>query len=86
MVDGPRGSLRKADAGKIGTRAGKVVNKYKVAKHFELHITDGAFSYRAQDTSRSSRRPRLDGLYVIRTTCPAEPAHHARPRSAPTSS
>ncbi|MGP8240834.1 MAG: IS1634 family transposase, partial [Solirubrobacteraceae bacterium] len=44
MVHGPRGSLRKADAGEIGTRAGKVVNKSKVAKHFELHIKNGAFS------------------------------------------
>src|SRR6516165_7060157 len=45
MVMGPRGTLRGADAGKIGQRAGRVINKYKVAKHFDLLIADGSFSY-----------------------------------------
>ncbi len=71
MVDGPRGSLRKADAGQIGTRAGKIVNKYKVSKHFELHIADGAFSF-ARKHQQIEEETALDGLYVIRTTCPAE--------------
>ncbi len=71
MVDGPRGSLRKAHAGQIGTRAGKIVNKYKVSKHFELHIADGAFSF-ARKHQQIEEETALDGLYVIRTTCPAE--------------
>ena len=71
MVDGPRGSLRKAHAGKIGERAGKVVNKYKVAKHFELHIKDSAFSFQRKQ-AQIEEEATLDGLYVIRTTCPAE--------------
>lgn len=71
MVDGPRGSLRKADAGEIGTRAGKTVNKYKVSKHFELHIKDGAFSFQRKQ-QQIAQEAALDGLYVIRTTCPAE--------------
>jgi hypothetical protein len=70
MVDGPRGSLRKAHAGEIGTRAGKTVNKYKVAKHFELHIKDGSFSF-ARKQQQIEEEAALDGLYVIRTTCPA---------------
>ena len=68
MVEGERGTLRAADAAKIGTRAGRVVNKYKMAKHFELSIADGAFSFErkeAQITAEAS----LDGFYVIRTTC-----------------
>jgi hypothetical protein len=69
MVEGERGTLREADAGKIGTRAGKVVNKYKVAKHFELRIADGAFSY-ARRQAQIEAEASLDGLYVIRTTCP----------------
>jgi hypothetical protein len=69
MVDGPRGSLRAADAGRIGARVGKVVNRYKVAKHFELSITDGAFSY-ARKHEQITAEAALDGLYVIRTTCP----------------
>lgn len=69
MVDGPRGSLRKAHAGEIGTRAGKTVNKYKVSKHFELHITDGAFAFERKQ-AQIAQEAALDGLYVIRTTCP----------------
>ena len=30
MVDGPRGSLRDAEAGKIGQRVGRVINKGSV--------------------------------------------------------
>jgi hypothetical protein len=45
MVTGPRGSLRVADAGTIGQRAGRVVNKYKVAKHFTLNIAEGHFDH-----------------------------------------
>lgn len=70
MVDGPRGSLRKADAGEIGTRTGKVINKYKVAKHFELHIKNGAFSFERKQ-AQIAQEAALDGLYVIRTTCSA---------------
>ena len=68
MVAGPRGSLRKADAGKIGERVGRVSNKYKVAKHFELQISDGTFSF-ARKTEQIISEASLDGLYVIRTTC-----------------
>ncbi len=71
MVDGPRGSLRAADAGEIATRAGKVVNKYKLSKHFELQIKDSAFSF-ARKQQQIDDEATLDGLYVIRTTCPAE--------------
>jgi hypothetical protein len=71
MVDGPRGSLRKAQAGEIGTRAGKVVNKYKVSKHFELQIKDGVFSFERK-RAQIAEEATLDGLYVIRTTCPSE--------------
>jgi transposase len=70
MVEGPRGSLRKASAGKIGERAGRVSNRYKVAKHFELEITDRSFSYRRRHTQIEVEAA-LDGLYVIRTTCAA---------------
>ena len=70
-VHGPRGRLRGADAGTIGQRAGRVVNKYKMAKHFDLQITDGAFSY-ARKTEQIRAEAALDGLYVIRTTCTPE--------------
>ncbi len=69
MVEGPRGSLRRADAGRIGERAGRVSNRFKVAKHFELQISDGAFSS-ARKSKQIEAEAALDGLYVIRTTCP----------------
>jgi len=70
MVTGPRGSLRTADAGQIGARAGKTVNKYKMAKHFALEIADSQFAYRRK-TEQIIAEAALDGFYVIRTTCPA---------------
>jgi Transposase DDE domain len=68
MVKGPRGSLRGASAGQIGERAGRVSNKYKVAKHFELQIADGSFGYRRQ-SEQIDAEAALDGIYVLRTTC-----------------
>ena len=70
-VTGPRGRLRGADAGAIGQRAGKVVNKYKMAKHFTLTIDDASFSY-ARKTNQIVAEAAMDGLYVIRTTCAKE--------------
>jgi Transposase DDE domain len=68
MVEGPRGSLRNASAGKIGERAGRVSNKYKVAKHFELEIADGSFGHRRK-SEQIEAEAALDGIYVLRTTC-----------------
>ena len=68
MVHGPRGSLRNAAAGRIGERVGRVSNKYKVAKHFELQIADGSFSYQRK-TEQIEAEAALDGTYVLRTTC-----------------
>jgi hypothetical protein len=70
-VEGPRGRLRGADAGKIGERAGKISNKYKVAKHFTLQIADGVFAYERK-TDQINQEAALDGLYAIRTTLPAQ--------------
>src|SRR6202022_4395174 len=69
-VHGPRGKLRGAPAGQIGERAGKISNKYKVAKHFTLQITDGAFGYERK-TDQINSEAGLGGLYAIRTTLPA---------------
>lgn len=68
MVKGPRGRLRGAAAGVIGERVGRVVNRYKMARHFELRITDGAFSY-ARKEAEIAAEAALDGIYVLRTTC-----------------
>ena len=56
---------------RIGVRVGKVIGKYKVAKHFDLDIKDGAFSFAVND-DRVAAEAALDGLYVIRTSVSAE--------------
>ena len=55
---------------KIGVRVGKVVGKYKMAKHFELDIEEDAFGYRRKPESIAAEAA-LDGLYVVRTSLPA---------------
>lgn len=60
-----RGRLR--GKAKIGVRVGKVVNKYKVAKHFVLTIEDDTFTFEIDQQSVDGEAA-LDGLYVIRTS------------------
>lgn len=56
---------------RIGVRVGKVVNQYKMAKHFKLDIRDRSFTFpRNEDSIRAEAA--LDGLYIIRTSVPAE--------------
>ncbi len=65
----PTGQAEKA--ADIGVRAGKIINHYKVAKHFTLAIRDGFLGWaRKQDAIR--REELLDGIYVIRTSEPTE--------------
>jgi transposase len=64
-----RGKLKGADA--IGVRTGKVVNKYKVAKHFELDIKDDSFTYSVNEKSVAEEAA-LDGIYIVRTSLPKE--------------
>jgi hypothetical protein len=66
-VERDRRPLRGAD--KIGLRVGKVVNRHKMAKHFELTITDDQFSY-TRKTDAISGEAALDGIYVIRASTP----------------
>jgi transposase len=55
----------------IGLAVGAVINKYKVAKHFALNIADTAFSF-ARKTAEIAAEAAVDGVYVIRTSLPAE--------------
>lgn len=56
---------------KIGLRVGKVLNSYKVGKHFKLEITEEGFSYQ-RDNEKITTEAALDGVYVIRTSVPAD--------------
>ena len=63
-----RKQRRLKDAEKIGERVGKVIGKYKMAKHFEWSIdAQGFFAYR-RDAESIAAQAALDGLYVIRTS------------------
>jgi len=55
----------------IGVKVGKVLNRFKVGKHFRLKIEEGVFEwYRCEQPIR--REEALDGIYVIRTSEPKE--------------
>ena len=55
----------------IGLAVGQVANRYKVKKHFQLEIADDRFDYRRQEL-RIAEEAALDGIYVLRTSVPAE--------------
>lgn len=63
------GRLRGAD--QIGLKVGKIVNNYKMAKHFEVTITGTTLDI-ARRTVQIDAEAALDGIYVIRTTVPAD--------------
>jgi len=54
-------------AANIGLRVGKILNRFKMAKHFRLEITDNSFRYE-RDTVHIAAEVALDGIYVIRTS------------------
>jgi hypothetical protein len=64
-----RRPLRGAD--RIGVRVGKVINRFKVGKHFQLEITATSFAYERR-AEAIAEEVALDGIYVLRTSAPAE--------------
>jgi len=68
---------RKVDKGRlhgqgdIGVRVGKVINKYKVGKHFELDIRDNDFSFEINQ-DKVKKEAALDGIYIVRTSLSKE--------------
>jgi transposase len=62
------GRLKGAD--RIGLAAGRVVNQYKVAKHFELAIGEASFTF-ARKVDAIAAEAALDGIYIIRTSIDA---------------
>ncbi len=63
MVD----SGRLSGMDKIGVRAGRVLNKHNMAKHFKLSITDNGFEFEV-DQEKVDQEAALDGIYIIRTS------------------
>src|SRR5438093_4122706 len=56
---------------KIGLRTGRVLGRFKMAKHFRLEITDTSFRFE-RNQARIEQEAALDGIYVIRTSVPPE--------------
>ncbi len=64
-VNRERRPLRGKD--KIAMKVGKVIDRYKMAKHFIIEITDETFTYR-RDEAKIAAETILDGVYVLRTS------------------
>ena len=58
-------------AAAIGLAVGAVLDKHKMAKHFELTISDANLAY-ARKTEQIAEEAALDGLYAVRTSLPKE--------------
>jgi Transposase DDE domain len=68
MASVQAGRLRAA--GKIGVRVGRVLGRFKMAKHFTLDISDGHLAY-ARNQPAINAEAALDGIYVVRTSVSA---------------
>jgi hypothetical protein len=64
----PKNRLQGKD--RIALRVGKVIHRFKMAKHFVIEITETSFSFRRNPESITAEAA-LDGIYVIRTNVPA---------------
>ena len=58
---------RLVGAARIGLKVGKVINKFKMAKHFELCIGETTLTVSLKEDAISNEAA-LDGIYVLRTT------------------
>jgi hypothetical protein len=58
-------------AAEIGQKVGRVMYRHKMAKHFHVDIGDGTLTW-SRDDGSIQREAELDGIYVIRTSEPAE--------------
>jgi transposase len=65
----PRNPLR--GEARIGLAVGRVLNRYKVGKHFDLAIRADHFAYQRSET-RIAEEAALDGIYVVRTSVSPE--------------
>ena len=63
------GRLR--DAAKIGVRVGRVLNRHKMAKHYQLRIDEATFSYQRKQEAIDAEAA-LDGIYIVRTSVTAD--------------
>jgi transposase len=55
----------------IALRVGRLIGRYRMAKHFELTITDSSVSW-TRKVDAIAQEAALDGIYVIRTSVTAQ--------------
>ena len=58
-------------AADVGLRVGKVINRYKMAKHFVTDITNERFTYRRNEEKIAAEQ-QLDGIYIVRSNVEPE--------------
>jgi transposase len=66
-----RAAAKPETAAEIGVKAGKIINHYKISKHFTLTIRDGSLEW-ARKQEEIIKEELLDGIYVVRTSEPTE--------------
>lgn len=66
-----RRTAKPLKAAEIGVKVGRLINRYKVGKHFALAIGDGQLAWERKEQA-IARETALDGIYVIRTSEPPE--------------
>jgi Transposase DDE domain len=74
-IERKRAPLRGRD--KIGMAVGAVINRHKMAKHFDIEIDDDRLAFRRKQAEIAAETAR-DGIYVIRTSLPTEAMEHAQ--------
>ena len=69
VVRQPQFKLRGRD--RINRRVGREANRRKVEKHFQISVSDDNLTW-ARDTDKIAAEAQLDGIYIVRTSLPAE--------------
>jgi transposase len=64
-----RRTKKPLDKAEIGIKAGRILGRYKMGKHFQLTIQDGHFAW-ARREEAIARECALDGIYIVRTSQP----------------
>ena len=69
VVRQPQSKLRGRD--RINRRVGHEANRRKVEKHFQISVSDDNLTW-ARDEDKIAAEAQLDGIYIVRTSLPAE--------------
>jgi transposase len=71
VAEAERRTKKPLTKAELGLKVGRVINRFKMAKHFEVSIEEGRLSYRRRE-EQIRQEQQLDGIYVIRTSEPTQ--------------